>query len=200
MRRTSPAAFLLTASRLAAGLFFISPLAFFQSKCYTYKVNKLTVSELTDGDAMTKEDKKNAYLYCKFRDEQFALYDEYAKRNGMLMKTLLVTNVLFYSESGMTQTEICQRTFQSKQTVNLIIRNLLAEDYVTVTEVPENKRTKIVRMTEAGRSYCEKVVRHITWAEDTAMSMFSPEEQKTLIDLSRTFTNNLTMLVNQEEN
>ncbi|MCC8026468.1 MAG: hypothetical protein LIP16_14360 [Clostridium sp.] len=36
---------------------------------------------------MTKEDKKNAYLYCKFRDEQFALYDEYAKRNGMLMKT-----------------------------------------------------------------------------------------------------------------
>ena len=37
---------------------------------------------------MTKEDKKNAYLYCKFRDEQFALYDEYAKRNGMMMKTL----------------------------------------------------------------------------------------------------------------
>ena len=39
---------------------------------------------------MTKEDKKNAYLYCKFRDEQFALYDQYAKRHGMLMKTLLV--------------------------------------------------------------------------------------------------------------
>lgn len=36
---------------------------------------------------MNKEDKKNAYLYCKFRDEQFALYDEYAKRHGMLMKT-----------------------------------------------------------------------------------------------------------------
>lgn len=147
---------------------------------------------------MTKEDRKNAYLYCKFRDEQFALYDEYAKRHGMLMKTLLVTNALFYSEAGMTQTEICRRTFQSKQTVNLIIRNLLSEGYVTVTEVPENKRTKIVRMTDTGRAYCEKVVRHITWAEDTAMSMFSPEEQKTLIDLSRTFTKNLTTLVNQE--
>lgn len=151
---------------------------------------------------MTKEDKKNAYLYCKFRDEQFALYDEYAKRNGMMMKTLLVVNVLYYdavyNKGGMTQKEICQRTFQSKQTVNLIIKNLLAENYVTVTEVPENKRNKIVRMTETGMSYCEKVVRHITWAEDTAMSMFTPEEQKTLIDLSRTFTKNLTMLVNQE--
>ena len=147
---------------------------------------------------MTREDRRNAYLYCKFRDEQFALYDEYAKRHGMLMKTLLVVNVLFYSEEGMTQTEICRRTFQSKQTVNLIIKNLLAENYVTVAEVPENKRNKIVRMTEAGRGYCEKVVRHITWAEDTAMSMFTPEEQKQLIELSRTFTKNLTMLVNQE--
>lgn len=151
---------------------------------------------------MNKEDKKNAYLYCKFRDEQFALYDEYAKRHGMLMKTLLVVNFLFYdsfySKGGMTQTEICQRTFQSKQTVNLIIKNLLAESYVTVTEVPENKRNKIVQMTEAGRAWCEKVVRHITWAENTAMSMFTAEEQKQLIDLSRTFTKNLTKLVNQE--
>ena len=147
---------------------------------------------------MTREDRRNAYLYCKFRDEQFALYDEYAKRHGMLMKTLLVVNVLFYSEEGMTQTEICRRTFQSKQTVNLIIKNLLAENYVTVAEMPENKRNKIVRMTEAGRGYCEKVVRHITWAEDTAMSMFTPEEQQTLIDLSRTFTKNLAKLVNGE--
>ena len=147
---------------------------------------------------MTKEKRKNAYLYCKFRDEQFALYDEYAKRHGMMMKTLLVVNVLFYAKDGMTQKDICQRTFQSKQTVNLIIKNLLAENYVTVTEVPENRRNKIVRMTDAGRAYCEKVVRHITWAEDTAMSMFTPEQQQQLIDLSRTFTKNLTMLVGQE--
>ena len=147
---------------------------------------------------MTKEDKKNAYFYCKFRDEQFALYDEYAKRNGMLMNTLLVNNALFYATDGLTQTEICKRTFLSKQTVNLIIGNHHKNGYVTVTEAPENKRNKIVSITDAGRAYCEKVVRHITWAEDTAMSMFTPEEQKTLVDLSRIFTKNLTMLVNQE--
>ena len=147
---------------------------------------------------MTKEDKQNAYLYCKFRDQQYALYDEYAKRHGMLMKTLLVLNALFYAKEGMTQAEICKRTFQSKQTVNSIIRNLWTDHYVTITEIPEDRRNKMVEMTEAGRTYCEKVVRHITWAEDTAMSMFTPEEQKQLVDLSRTFTKNLTMLVNQE--
>lgn len=118
------------------------------------------------------------------------------------MKTLLVVNVLyyddFYDKGGVTQTEICQRTFQSKQTVNLIIRNLLNEAYVTVEERKENKREKLVRITEAGKAYCEKVVRHITWAEDTAMSMFTQKEQKQLIDLSRTFTKNLKELINQE--
>lgn len=151
---------------------------------------------------MTKEDRKNAYLYCKFRDEQFALYDAYAKRHGMLMKTLLVVNVLFYdrvySHGGMTQAEICQCTFQSKQTVNLIVKNLLAEGSVTVAEIPEDRRNKLVQMTEAGKARYEKVVRHITWAEEMAMSMFTPEQQRQLIDLSRTFTKNLTMLVNQD--
>ena len=147
---------------------------------------------------MNKEDKKNAYLYCKFRDQQYALYDEHAKRHGMLMKTLLVLNALFYAKEGMTQAGICKRTFQSRQTVNSIVRNLWTDHYVTITEIPEDRRNKMVEMTEAGRTYCEKAVRHITWAEDTAMSMFTPEEQKQLVDLSRTFTKNLTMLVNQE--
>lgn len=148
---------------------------------------------------MTKENKKNAYLYCKFRDEQYALYDEYAKRNGLLMKTLLVLNALYYAKDGMTQKEIKDRTFQSKQTVNLIIKNLLKEAYVTVEENPENKRIKFVKLTEEGRNYAKEPVVHITWAEDMAMSMFTPEEQEQLISLSRRFTKNLTKLINESE-
>ena len=146
---------------------------------------------------MTREDKRNAYLYCKFRDEQYALYDEYAKRNGLLMKSLLVLNALYYAKDGMTQKEITDRTFQSKQTVNLIIKNLLKEGYVTVEENPENKRIKFVKLTEEGRNYAKEPVVHITWAENMAMSMFTPEEQGQLISLSRRFTENLTKLVNE---
>lgn len=148
---------------------------------------------------MTKQDKKNAYLYCKFRDEQFALYDEYAKRSGMLMKTLLVLNVLYYAKDSMTQRDICQKTFQSKQTVNLIIKNLLKDEYITIRNDPDNGRIKYVTMTDAGREYARKPVVHITSAEDTAMSMFTPEEQEQLISLSRKFTKNLTELINAEE-
>lgn len=147
---------------------------------------------------MTKEDKKNAYLYCKFRDEQLALYDEYAKRHGMLMKTLLVVNVLFYARDGMTQTEICRRTFQSKQTVNLIIKNLLSDRYVTVAEAPETNAIKLIRMTKRAKLTVKRSSATLHGRRTPAMSMFSAEEQKQFIDLSRTFTKNLTELINQE--
>ena len=147
---------------------------------------------------LTKEDRKNAYLYCRFRDRQIALYDAYAKENGMLMNTLLVTNVLYYAKAPMTQRDICSRTFLSKQTVNLIIGKLLKEAYVTVQDSSESRREKLVEMTDSGRTYCEKVVRHITRAEDTAMSMLSAEEQQTLVGLSRKFTDNLELLMQQE--
>ena len=148
---------------------------------------------------MKKNDKRNAYLYCKFRDEQYALYDEYAKRHGLLMKTLLVLNVLYYAPSSMTQKEICQKTFNSKQTVNLIIKNLLKDGYITLEEDPQNKKNKFVKMTESGKAYAKQPVVHITRAEDTAMSMFTPEEQEQLISLSRKFTRNLADLTNRNE-
>lgn len=51
-------------------------------------------------------------------------------------------------------------------------------------------------MTDKGRAYAKVPVTHITHSEDTAMSMFTPEEQEQLISLSRRFTKNLTDLIN----
>ena len=147
---------------------------------------------------MTKQDKKNAFLYCKFRDEQYALYDDYAKRNGLSMKSLLVINALYYEKDGMTQREICDRTFNTKQTVNLVIKNLLAEGSVTICEMKEDKRNKLVQMSESGRKKYRKVITHITHSEDTAMSLFTPEEQEQLVALSRRFTQELIGLVNED--
>lgn len=147
---------------------------------------------------MNKKDRRNACLYCKFRDEQYSLYDEYAKSQGLFMKTLLVLNVLYYSKEGITQKEICQRTFNSKQTVSLIIKNLLQDKYITIIEDLNDKRNKIIKMTEEGKNYAKIPIAHITWAEDTAMSMLTDEEQEQLIELSRKFTKNLVDLMQKK--
>ncbi len=165
-----------------------------------YTINSQLFDRCRKACAMKKEIKKNAYMYCKFREEQYALYDEYCKRNGTLMKSFLILNALYYAKDGMTQKKIRERTFNSKQTVNLIVKGLLSEGDVEMRDIPENKKNKLVIMTDQGREKYKAIVTHITWAEDKAMSMLSDEEQKTLVDLSSRFTQNLIRLVNEGDN
>jgi len=145
-----------------------------------------------------KQARRNAFLYCKFRDEQFALYDAFAKSCGMTMNTLLVVNALFYASDGLTQREICRTVHHSKQTVSLIVKKLVAEGRVELTASKVDGRAKVVRLTEEGRAWAEYPVRHITLSEDHAMAMLSDEEQEVLVALSRRFTENLKALVQDE--
>ena len=145
-----------------------------------------------------RQARKNAFLYCKFRDEQFASYDAYVKRHGLLMNTLLTVNALYYAKDGLTQREICRRTLLSKQTVNLIIKHLLAEESATADSNEADHRSQIIRMTDQGRARYGEAVRHITRSEDDAMATLTPQEQQTLVELSRKFTNKLIELINAD--
>lgn len=145
-----------------------------------------------------RQARRNAFLYCKFRDEQFALYDAFAKRSGMTMNTLLVVNALFYAEDGLTQSEICAVVHHSKQTVSLIVKKLVSEGNATLDASDADGRAKVVRLTSEGRAWAEGPVRHITCSEDVAMAMLAPEQQEALVELSRTFTQHLTQLVNAD--
>lgn len=147
---------------------------------------------------MTGKARENALLYGRLRDEQAALYDEYAKSCGLLRKTFLVLRVLFYAEDGLTQKQICARTFQSKQTVSLIVGNLLRAGRAAPAENRAGRRNRIIRLTTAGRAYAQEPVRRLARAEDAAMAMLAPEEQAQLIALSGRFTQNLTELVRGE--
>ena len=148
-----------------------------------------------------KQARKNAFLYCTFRDKQFALYDAFAKEKGMTMNTLLVVNALFYAKDGLTaEREICATVHHSKQTVSLIVKRLLAEGRAETFGREDDKRAKVVRLTDAGRAWAEGPVRHITTSEDAAMALLSPEEQGSAAWRFRAeFTQNLAALVNGED-
>ena len=147
---------------------------------------------------MTKDIKNNTYTFCRLRDKQFALYVMYAKSNKIMMKTLLTVNSLYYAKNGLTQKQICEHISQVKQTVSLIVNNLIKEGYVSAHESAKNKRNKIVKLTNKGRKWCQDTVLRITHAEETAMSMLSKKEQEQLISLSEKYTMNFESLINKE--
>ncbi len=146
-----------------------------------------------------KQARRNAYRYAMLRDEQFSLYDAFAKRHGMTTGVLFVANVLFYAKEPLAQREIAARTFQSKQTVSLIVKRLAAQGHAALQESPADRREKLVRMTQAGRDRYGRPLRHITKAEDDAMAMLAPEEQEMLVSFSRRFTDQLRELFDEDE-
>lgn len=146
----------------------------------------------------SKEARRNAYAYCMLQDRRQARYDRHAHANGLSMQAFLVVNALYYAQGGMTQAELCRRTFNSRQTVSLVVKRLVADGYAVAQPVPGDRRSSIVSMTEEGRIWAHDMVRRITRAEDEAMAMLVPEEQAQLVRLTQRFTDNLLSLIDDE--
>ncbi len=146
-----------------------------------------------------KDARRNAYIYCALRERQYARYDRHARDNGLTMQAFLVVNALYYAPEGLAQARICEQTLNSRQTVSLVTKRLVAQGYAATEGNPEDRRTSIVRLTGAGRAWAHDMVRRITRAEDEAMAALTPEEQEALVSLSRRFTENLIRLIDDPD-
>lgn len=138
-----------------------------------------------------KEDIENARQYGLLREEQYAVYTDFVRRHGFSMKVFWVLRALFNSPDGLTQKEICKKSFNSKQTVNLIVKKLTVEGHAILKESLEDKRNKIVVLTTKGKQYAEQSITRMNQAEVMAMSMLSVREQEQIIKLSAKMTQNL---------
>lgn len=141
---------------------------------------------------------QNVLRYVRLRDTQFDIYVRYAKRFRIPVKSLFVLNALYYAPEGCTQMEICLRAYSSKQTVSAIIKGYLAQGYVELTELPADRRNKLVRLTEAGWKYAEPIVPPVTEAETAAMEQLTPEQQNVLVELTTAFGDHLQNLLMEE--
>ena len=146
-----------------------------------------------------KDARRNAYIYCALRERQYARYDRHARDNGLTMQAFLVVNALFYAPEGLAQARICEMTLNSRQTVSLVTKRLVAQGYAQAESNPEDRRNSIVRLTDEGRAWAHDMVRRITRAEDEAMAALTSEEQETLVSLSRRFTENLIRLIDDPD-
>lgn len=106
-------------------------------------------------------------------------------------------NALLFRHRG--EARICEQTLNSRQTVSLVTKRLVAQGYATTEGNPDDRRNSIVRLTDAGRAWAHDMVRRITRAEDEAMAALMPEEQEALVSLSRRFTENLIRLIDDPD-
>ena len=86
------------------------------------------------------------------------------------------------------QAEICERLSATKQTVSAIIKKFLKKGHVTLSESATDRRSKIIRLTDAGREYVEKIIPPAADAEIAAMAELPGEDIAELVRLTTRFS------------
>ncbi|MDO5100702.1 MAG: MarR family transcriptional regulator [Eubacteriales bacterium] len=135
---------------------------------------------------MTVDLVHNAYV--RAMDEQFSLYEWFARQYGLQHKSM---QILFWVKNFpkrtgrlMTQKEIAQKTYSSKQVVNATIKSWEAKGYVELLENSGDKRQKLVKLTKTGEAFATQIYRQLSQMEAKATAGLTEEEQKVLNSLT----------------
>lgn len=135
----------------------------------------------------------NQYVnrYCELRDIQFAAYELYARKHGLTARELFVLDIIWFAPEGCLQSDICRRLSATKQTVNTIIKKFWKQGYLSFTESDSDRRNKIIRFTQAGATYAEKIIPPAAQAENAAMAELDGKDIAELVRLTTIFSDHM---------
>lgn len=115
------------------------------------------------------------------------MYEEWAKEQGLSMNGYLIL-YSFYDETDFpTQKSISQKWMIPKQTVNTILKDYMQRGYVEAVSMPEDKRNKILKLTESGRAYANKIIGKLQEKELYVMQQMGLENMVKMNDIMEMF-------------
>lgn len=138
--------------------------------------------------------------YVALFDEQMSLYEGYARKKGLNGKSLQMLLWLFYSENGVTQKFLANRTYSTKQVVNATIKNWVNSGLVMCVASGLDKRQKVMVLTDKGKEYANPILQTLQEAEEIAMSQMTLKEQEQFLSYQKVFLNAMKQELEGEKN
>lgn len=124
-------------------------------------------------------------------------YETYAKSAGLSYTSLSIMSKI-YEKGICTQKELAESCLLPKQTVNAVITSFLKKGWVRLEELPEDRRTKTVMFTEAGKEKAAGVMAKVIKIEHEAMSRLTEQQRESLLALTKLFMENCIDTINNE--
>lgn len=106
------------------------------------------------------------------------LYRQTAARMGLADCDFDILYALS-DEDGLTQKQLGERGFSSKQTVHSAVKRMVAKGFVAMRG--GSPRTMRAYLTDRGRALCESSIRAVLEGECRAVETFSPAEQQVFV-------------------
>lgn len=123
------------------------------------------------------------------------LYSEYARTLNLTRSSMDTLYFLYKSQNKVevqcTQKAVCEEYDLPKQTVNTIIAGFVKDGLVALGESQEDRRQKILLLTEKGKEFCAEIFQKIEQAEVRAFSKIPKEGRDMLLSLMGQYTREL---------
>ncbi len=134
--------------------------------------------------------------YNQISKECDMIYHSAALRLGISDCAFWIFYTLSDTERQYTQSEICDSSFMSRQTVNSALKKLEKDGYLTLFRSQE-KAGKTIRLTEKGADFVDRYIRPVLRAEETACGMFTEEEKEWFLKTYRLLTERLSQEISR---
>ena len=124
--------------------------------------------------------------YCSLLHIWNDSYESYAKSVGLSYTSLSVLSEL-YEKGTCTQKELSENCLLPKQTVNAVITSCLKKGWISMEELPEDRRTKMVIFTETGKENADSIMSRIIDSEHEAMRKLTKQQRESLLELTKMY-------------
>ncbi len=95
------------------------------------------------------------------------------------------------SEKPITQRELSDTLCLSKQTINSSLKRLIESGYIELKTSNDNKKNKIIYLTDKGRYLAEKAVDKVIQAESEAIENMTIDKTQQFINLHDEYARNI---------
>lgn len=115
-------------------------------------------------------------------------YEVWATKHKVTLYELLMFYEIFQNENReITQKELSMKLGAPKTSVNSLIKKQLHAGYIEMRINPQNKREKIISLTESGEHFAEDLVQPLVQYEEEAMEMLDDRDVEIVIATQNKF-------------
>lgn len=140
---------------------------------------------MNEKTSVAKQQTELNRLYCESNE----LYHSFAVTYGISDSVLWILYTLNQLKRPCTPKELGEMCSLSKQTVHSALQSLERDGYLSMTASPENRKSRLVELTEKGMQLTDRSIAHIVEAEVRAFSGMEASERRELLRLQEKYQN-----------
>ena len=120
-----------------------------------------------------------------------SVYHEIAASHGISDSVYWILYIMYYSDSSISQIELCDCWSYSKQTVNSAIASMVKKGLITLESIPGTRNRKKILLTNDGIELSADVIGETQKIEQAMFSKYTDKEMEQFIMMFKNMTKNM---------